>query len=105
MGAMGRGGGPGGGGDPGGREAPFVQPPEDEAGPNAPTVDIIRQGPPDRQGETGFPESARLPGGNGGPQREPAAAVGGSALPLAGLSLGVLFAGLPFALLYRRRGR
>lgn len=58
-------------------------------------VEILRQGPPERTGESGFP---------GGPfPGEAPAALSGSALLLTALSLAVLLTGLLTALLFRRR--
>lgn len=103
MGTMNRGGGFGGGerpsapdGNPGERDAqtetsgPPAQPREDAALPAMETqpVEILRQGPPERPGESGFPAPAALSSG---------------ALLLTAVSVAVLLAGLLIALLFRRR--
>lgn len=112
MGTMGRGGGFGGGerpSPPGGAPGePDAQSPAENSNPpgqegavvpameNRP-VEILRQGPPERPEEGGFP-GGEFPG-------DASAPAGGSALLLTAASLAVLLAGILGALLYRRRKR
>lgn len=83
------------------RSSAAIESPENEAGPDGDA--ILRQAPSDLRGENGFPGNAGFPGGNGA--FEPPASANETSLALTGISLGILFAGLLFALLYRRRGR
>ena len=90
------------GGNPGedpqaGAPSPPAQFQEDAALPamESQPVEILRQGPPERPGESGFPGGA-IPG-------EAPVALSGSALLLTAVSLAVLLAGLLTALLFRRR--
>ena len=90
------------GGNPGedpqaGTPSPPAQFQEDAALPamESQPVEILRQGPPERPGESGFPGGA-IPG-------EAPVALSGSALLLTAVSLAVLLAGLLTALLFRRR--
>ncbi len=69
------------------------------------TVEILRTRPMDRHGGTGFQNGGSSPPPDGGMSGETPATINGSSLILGAVSLGVLLAGVLFALLYRRRGR
>jgi len=79
---------------------------ETEEAPDSQAMATLREGPPDRRPESDFQRENGFPpvGGSGQPGEAPAS-VGGSSLILSAASLGVLLAGMLFALLYRRRGR
>jgi len=82
------------------------QPPEKEMkeATDGQAVEVLRVGPSGRRAETDFQEGANsLPFGSGQPGEMPAT-VSGFPLILGAVSLGVLLAGIFFALLYRRRG-